>query len=429
MYELSSLTPPFVGHMDDDDSIEPLPNHVVPKIANRILACMSYHPERRPDAFDVLRSIKWQKAGHFSSPTPSPRSTASAYRVPSALPSMARESPSIASMSSSENRSASSASVTNPVPPVGRRSVFDYFGDPDNDDFRPSPQAEQKKPSFVDRILGRGSKQNPTVDYALPRSVDPSPQDMHIIVKTLTGKTIDLYLKGPRLVSDITDAIQEREGIPPDQQRLIFAGNYLEPTRTISGYNIRSGTTLHLVLRLRGDSASNAYITFVKTLTGKTLTIQSDPAWTIARLQAAIQDTEGIPPDQQRIIYQGKQLEPDRTLSSYNLMHESTVHLVLRLRGDYSWSDNATRSSNNATRSSSYTTFVKTLTGKTITLTTAPDWTIARLKNAIFEVEGIPPDQQRLIYAGKQLESDRTLAAYNITDESTVHLVLRLRGD
>ena len=248
---------------------------------------------------------------------------------------------------------------------------------------------------------GRELKNSHTLfDYNIPKmSTLHLPLQLHhyIFVKISTEKTITLEIDPGDTVKDVKVKIQDIEGIPQDQQSLIFSGKWLSYDRTLSHYNIQKGSTLHVL-------CSHSYGIFVTTLTGKTLRYEVDASTIIESVKAQIDDDEGIPPDAQRLIFKGKQLEDSRTLSDYNIQNEATIYIVLRPRGG------------------GMAIHVRTHSGNTITFCVDPRDTIKNVKAIIHDKEGIPPDEQRLVFEGRQLEDDHTLSDYNIEGGSHLQL-------
>jgi len=153
---------------------------------------------------------------------------------------------------------------------------------------------------------------------------------------------------------------------------------------------------------------------FVKTLTGKTFTLEVESSDTIVKVKSWIGDEEAIRSDQMRIVWTGKKLEDGRaeqledgpTLADYNIQEGAILHLMLRHT------------------SMSRILVVMASSGKTINLFWNPSDTVGMVKAEIQRKEGTPPHQQRLIFKREELHEDgNTIDDYNIWKEDTLHLL------
>jgi ubiquitin C len=158
----------------------------------------------------------------------------------------------------------------------------------------------------------------------------------------------------------------------------------------------------------------------------------------IEDVKAMFHYRSGIAPDEQRYIYAGRQLEDGNTLEDYAIPNGAVIKVIVRSNPPPAWEQPFSRpdwegrmrapTTGPPDRETSMVIFVKKLTGEYFSLNVAPTDTVKDLKNMVQDLYGTPPDQQRFVFAGWQLEDENTLQHYSIENDSTVHLIGRLRG-
>ncbi|EIE20343.1 polyubiquitin precursor, partial [Coccomyxa subellipsoidea C-169] len=142
------------------------------------------------------------------------------------------------------------------------------------------------------------------------------------------NKVSALEVEAQDTVESVKVGIQAKTGIPCFYQRLIYAGRQLQDDRTLEQCSVESGSTLHLVLRLRGGKGG-----FGALLRGKTVSLNFEPCQTVESLRTNVEEATGILASEQCLSYAGKQLSDAHMLSTYSILEDSTLDLSLRLLG------------------------------------------------------------------------------------------------
>lgn len=144
-----------------------------------------------------------------------------------------------------------------------------------------------------------------------------------IFVKTPAGKRVALDVEPSETIDNIKVKIYCKEGIATKEQTLKFTGASLDGSKSLATHKLKNGSTLILSL--------TPLQIFVKSLDGKTTTLQVAQSFTAADVKASIEEKLGLKPCQQRLIFNGKELEDGKLLSYYNIKADSTLHLISRL--------------------------------------------------------------------------------------------------
>eukprot|EP01084_Bolivina_argentea_P040282 74452_1 len=252
---------------------------------------------------------------------------------------------------------------------------------------------------------------------------------MKINIKTLSQESLTVTVNPTDTVYDIKLQIQSKWNYTPSNQTLIFAGKSLKDQDKMSDEKyIVEGSVINLILKQPPKLSSNStpIKVTVKTLSSQSLSLIVNPTDTAYDMKVKIKNALNYEPKHQILIYAGKRFKDDQLFmqnSNPPMKDGSVIHLIMK-SGHFPPKKVSKFSPCNAYKSGQI--FVKTLTGKTITLNVKSSDKIEIIKRKIQQKEGASPEIQRLLFKGQNLCPLGDLQTYGIHTEATIHLVLKL---
>ena len=220
-----------------------------------------------------------------------------------------------------------------------------------------------------------------------------------IVIKTFSGDSFKVQVTPGDTVETVKSKIHERQSIPSESQKLKYAGRELENHTRLGELNIHTATTFYL-------EVIQPPKVFVKPLMGEAIALDFDPSITVTEVKSGLQEKLGISSNQISLLFGGRELNEEQTLSSYGIQDKSTIYMY-------------------STVGSEPVLFVKVPSlQKTVLLDYDPEETIRSVKIKLFEKERISFDQQKLLFEGVHLEDNQTIGSYDIPQEGTIDLLV-----
>jgi ubiquitin C len=214
-------------------------------------------------------------------------------------------------------------------------------------------------------------------------------EPMEIYVQDPKGRRYTLVVEPTDTIDQIKNKLERQEGIPKENQRLTFAGKPCEDSKNLRNHGIKHKSVLHL-------EPMEIYVQDPK---GKKYTLTVEPTDTIDQVKDKLERQEGIPKSRQRLTFEGKPCEDNKNLKNHGIKHKSVLNLEPMI------------------------VYVKTPKGKKLTFQVEPTDTIQEIKRKVNQSEGIPIDDQRLLFGTKPLTDDRaTLEKEGIKHKDTIDM-------